>query len=114
MQVTRCSFIFCRYGAGKVSSGANVDGAPAPEEFEENGKEEEVGEFGFHTLVRLLVLCSKQQLINAGFCGIHLNCVWPLNLSFVVSGHFEAASASNTTADINNSQVLPRVTPLPQ
>lgn len=56
---------FCRYGAGKVSSGANVDGAPAPEEFEENGKEEEVGEFGFHTLVRLLVFVPKQQLVNA-------------------------------------------------
>ena len=43
-----------RYGAGKVSSGANVDGAPPPEDFEENGKEEEVGEFGFHTLVSSL------------------------------------------------------------
>ncbi len=52
-----------------MSSGANVDGAPAPEEFEENGKEEEVGEFGFHTLVRLLVLFSQQQLANAGVCG---------------------------------------------
>ncbi len=66
-------FHLCRYGAGKVSSGANVDGAPAPEEFEENGKEEEVGEFGFHTLVRLLVLFSKQQLANAGVCGKHRN-----------------------------------------
>ncbi|DBA81611.1 TPA: hypothetical protein ACH3X1_007371 [Trebouxia sp. C0004] len=47
-----------RYGAGKVSSGANVDGAPAPEEFEENGKEEEVGEFGFHTLDRTHTLKS--------------------------------------------------------
>ena len=35
-----------------MSSGANVDGAPLPEDAEENGKEEEVGEFGFHTLVR--------------------------------------------------------------
>ena len=43
--------VLCRYGAGKVSSGANVDGAPLPEDVEENGKEEEVGEFGFHTLV---------------------------------------------------------------
>ena len=34
-----------------MSSGANVDGAPLPEDVEENGKEEEVGEFGFHTLV---------------------------------------------------------------
>lgn len=36
-----------------MSSGANVDGAPLPEDAEENGKEEEVGEFGFHTLVCL-------------------------------------------------------------
>lgn len=50
--VSGCSVAnLCRYGAGKVSSGANVDGAPLPEDVEENGKEEEVGEFGFHTLV---------------------------------------------------------------
>lgn len=47
-----------RYGAGKVSSGANVDGAPLPEDVEENGKEEEVGEFGFHTLDRTHTLKS--------------------------------------------------------
>ena len=43
--------MWSRYGAGKVSAGANVDGAPLPEDAEEGGKEEEVGEFGFHTLV---------------------------------------------------------------
>ena len=55
-----------RYGAGKVSSGANVYGAPLPEDVEENGKEEEVGEFGFHTLVRPIlasvVTCQTQPL----------------------------------------------------
>lgn len=48
--------LVCRYGAGKVSSGANVEGAPLPEDIEENGKEEEVGEFGFNTLVGLPVI----------------------------------------------------------
>ena len=52
----------CRYGAGKVSSGANVDGAPLPEDVEENGKEEEVGEFGFHTLVGPLVCLACRNL----------------------------------------------------
>lgn len=52
----------CRYGAGKVSSGANVDGAPLPEDVEENGKEEEVGEFGFHTLVGPLVCLACGNL----------------------------------------------------
>lgn len=52
----------CRYGAGKVSSGANVDGAPLPEDVEENGKEEEVGEFGFHTLVGLSVCLACSNL----------------------------------------------------
>lgn len=35
-----------------------MEGAPPPEDFEENGKEEEVGEFGFHTLVSSLSLPS--------------------------------------------------------
>lgn len=52
----------CRYGAGKVSSGANVDGAPLPEDAEENGKEEEVGEFGFHTLVGPFVCVVSSNL----------------------------------------------------
>ena len=57
----------CRYGAGKVSSGANVDGAPLPEDAEENGKEEEVGEFGFHTLVGLLLgsLCASLEAVTS-------------------------------------------------
>ena len=44
----------CRYGAGKHSAGADVDGAPvAMEEVEENGVEDdEDGDFGFHTMVR--------------------------------------------------------------
>ena len=49
----------CRYGAGKVSAGANVDGAPLPEDAEEGGKEEEVGEFGFNTLVNLFFYSSN-------------------------------------------------------
>ena len=44
-----------------MSSGANVDGAPLPEDVEENGKEEEVGEFGFHTLVGPFRLFHSQQ-----------------------------------------------------
>jgi len=52
--LTSYAVVSNRYGAGKVSSGANVDGAPLPEDVEENGKEEEIGEFGFHTLVRLV------------------------------------------------------------
>ena len=59
MQAVKCCV--CRYGAGKVSSGANVDGTPLPEDVEENGKEEEVGEFGFHTLVHVS-LCNLSQV----------------------------------------------------
>lgn len=58
----------CRYGAGKVSSGANVDGAPLPEDVEENGKEEEVGEFGFHTLVGPLRLSQPHVFSHQALC----------------------------------------------
>ena len=60
----------CRYGAGKVSAGANVDGAPLPEDPEDGGKEEEVGEFGFNTLVcRPLVTACASALLP--MCLVH-------------------------------------------
>lgn len=59
----------CRYGAGKVSAGANVDGAPLPEDAEEGGKEEEVGEFGFNTLV--CSLCPSNLLDPGSFHDDH-------------------------------------------
>ena len=51
-----------------MSSGANVDGAPLPEDVEENGKEEEVGEFGFHTLVGPFRLSQPHVFLYQALC----------------------------------------------
>lgn len=62
-----------RYGAGKVSAGANVDGAPLPEDPEEGGKEEEVGEFGFNTLV-----CTLYPLMSFS-CSLQVSLMYVSN-----------------------------------
>lgn len=96
----------CRYGAGKVSSGANVDGAPLPEDAEENGKEEEVGEFGFHTLVGLCSIMSASNPYELCLPSLYCSLSCPACASNNASvSLLNAAAAAGTSRRIHTTVI---------